>query len=78
MMGFSTKLSVPLRENISRSNAAPKAAAIGVSAEDGHPALTGTVAAVRLLAAIAEPVLTRGAAAVVPPPSHATFQSRAA
>ena len=37
-------------------------------------ARAGTVAEGRLLAAIAVPVLTRGAAAVVPPPSPATFQ----
>ena len=73
-MGFSTKLSVPLRESMWKNNAVAMAAAIGVSAEAGHPAQTGTVAAGHLLAALAEPVLIRGAAAVVPPPSPATFQ----
>ena len=58
-MAFSTKLSVPLRESTWTNNAVAMAAAIEVSAEAGRPAQTGTVAAGRHLAAIAEPVLIR-------------------
>ena len=74
MMAFSTKLSVPLLESTWTNNAVAIAAAIEVSAEAGRPAQTGTVAAGRHLAAIAEPVLIRGTAEVVPPPNPATFQ----
>ena len=73
-MGFSIKLSVPLRESMWKNNAVAMAAAIGVSAEAGRPAQTGTVAAGRLLAAIAEPVLIREAEEADPHPSPATFQ----